>query len=182
MKITLSKLRKLNACYTDEQMLTVSGGKKSMELIDIMRLDIPEKDRIWVACACMPQKMRLEFSYTVASRALSRVKNPDQRSVSALAELRKYIDGQSTTEKMREAADAAYAAYYATNTAYTAYYAADAAYYAARSASRSAARSASYSAAYSAARSASYSAARSAEERKQQIEDIIRLLEGEERR
>jgi len=156
MKITLSKLRKLNACYTDEQMLTVSGGKKSMELIDIMRLDIPEIDRIWVACACMPQKMRLEFSYTVASRALSRVKNPDQRSVSALAELRKYLDGQSTTEKMR---DAAYAADSAADAAYAAYYAA-----------------------YSASYSASYSAARSAEERKQQVDDIIRLLEGEERR
>lgn len=112
MKITLNKLRELNACYTVEKMLEISGGKKSMELIDIMQLDIPAQDRVWVACYCLPEKMRMEFSYTIATRALSRIERPDPRCVYALKVLRRYIDGEATEADLNTAACGACTAAY----------------------------------------------------------------------
>lgn len=131
-------------------------------------------------------KALLLWAADCAERALSRVENPDPRSVAAIRLTREFVAGTRTKEELREGAATAYAvatAYAAYATAYAAYAAAYTAATAASNAATAAATAASNAAAYAsnAATAAAYAASNAAEERKWQSKRL-RMYIGKARR
>ena len=108
MKITIELLEKWGSCYSRERHVDLSP-------LDIAHMeDIPAKDRLWVLLRneiISEKKLRL-LACDFAEYALSFVKNPDQRSIDAIAVSRKYANGNATLEELTAASDAAmYAAW-----------------------------------------------------------------------
>lgn len=116
----------------------------------------------------LTHRLLVEWACDCADRGLSRIENPDPRSVAAVHVTRKWLAGSATIKevyKAAAAAAAANAAHDAANAAYAAAAAAAAAYRAAYAAD------AAYHAAY-----AAYYAANRTEERKWQGDRLLTLL------
>jgi hypothetical protein len=179
--VKLDDIRKLNPCYDPTRYLPEDWeGSVS----DILRLDAcPEKDRIWVAVRLLDEKTSRMFAVWRAREALSKVPNPDPRSMAACEVVERYAHGQATAEEMAAAAEAARAAWEAweaaraaaagaARAAWEAWEAAWAAAEAARAAAAGAAE-----AARAAAAGAAWDAADAfdAADRKKQIEKLLEL-------
>ena len=148
--ITREFLRLHRACYDDTKIATLIP-LDGLPLVDVLKLDIPAADRIWVATlpgAC-PAAVMWEWQARLVERALARVEKPDPRSLAVEPLLRRLAGGEAIPREQRAAArDAAYAAAAAAYDAWAATYDA-----------RAAARDAAYAA-----------------EENQQIADLIELL------
>ncbi len=168
--LTVSEIMALNPCYVypESRVRELFGDRDTLTLIEILRLDIPAEDRIWVLTreGVLPVDVLRRFAATVADRAVrNHCLTCGVPAVESWA--RGWLDGTDRT------ACAAAAGYWQRLSARSAAYAA------ARSAAYAAARSSGY-AASAAARSAAYAAARSAAyaaERQAQIADLLALLE-----
>lgn len=145
-------IRTFNPCYDPSEK--VSDEKETLPVVDWVakyRGIVPEKDIIWLLCHkefLSDKDLRL-FAVWCAREALSKVENPDKRSIDACDVAERYANGQATVKELRAAAYSAAAA----ADAGAAYYAAAAAYYAAGDYAAGAAYSAATAAAYAAARS-----------------------------
>ena len=185
-----------------EQLARYRAMRDKWTALDILRIDeVSADDRLWLVLRkeLLDEPILHEFACRCAERALSRVHNPDPRSIDAIETKRKWLRGECTDDELYAAWSAARLA--ARSAGYTAAaYAAwsaerSAAAYAAWSAERSAADSASCSAAsaawhaarsaasaaWYAARSAARSAARLAArcaEFDRQVAELIKMLEG----
>ena len=191
-RVTLDEFLKFDPCWAnnDTGMRRLKyyarklGG--SANALDILRLNrIPADDRLWAVLRedFVPAEILHEFACRCADRALSRVDNPDQRSVAAVAAKRKWLRGEIGDQELLGAWTAARAA--ERDAAWDA--ARDAAWTAAWDAARDAARAAARDAAWTAARDAAWAAAWAAErdaawaaEQKEQIKLLISMLEGYE--
>jgi hypothetical protein len=192
--LTVAEIMALGPCeaYPESRVLELWQGKNSLTALEILSLDIPPEDRLWVMMrnGVLPDGTLRQFANTTADRAVrNHCLTCGVPAVEAWA--RNWIDGTNRTtyaayaaaDAADAAADAARAAAYAARAAaYAAAYAADVAY-AARAAAYAAAYAAdvayaAYAAAFAAwAARAAADAAADAAERQLQIADLVSLLE-----
>ena len=154
--------------YPIEKVTSLFGRRKSATVTEVLRAPIPAVDRLWVVLReelISPRQLRL-FACACANRALSRERKsgrePDKRSIEAIAVARRYAMGKATTEELSAAGNAARSA-------------ADAAGSAAGSAAWSAAGNAARSAAWNAAWSAAWIDAGNAEV-EWQVRQLLKIL------
>jgi hypothetical protein len=179
--LTVAEIMALGPCeaYPESRVLELWQGKDSLTALEILSLDIPPEDRLWVLTrnGVLPDSTLRQFANMTADRA---VRNHCLTCGVPVVEAwaRNWIDGTNrTTYAARAAADAAYAADAAAD-AYAAAHAADAAADAAYAASYAADAAAhavyavAHAVAHAAADAASYAA-----ERQLQIADLVLLLE-----
>jgi hypothetical protein len=181
--VTRELLRQHHACYYDqpegEALVDALVPAEGLTPLELLALDIPAADRLWVATlpgVCPPAVM-WSWQALLVERALARVSAPDSRSLAVVTLLRRLAAGENVPQAERDAAEsaarnAAWAAWAASSAA--AESAAGAAAGAARAAAESAARTAAW-AAWAASSASAESAARAAEEQ-QQIVDLAALL------
>ena len=166
-----------------EQLARYRAMREKWTALDILRLEeVSADERLWLVLReeLVDAPILHEFACRCAERALSRVRNPDPRSISAIETKRKWLRGECTDDEL-------HAAYYAAESAamdaamkaawsaeeHTEMYAAMfAASYAAMSTSWYAARTAGHTA----AKYAGLSTARAAE-RNWQVAELIKMLE-----
>ena len=172
--VTLDRFMSFHPCYSREEIEKLTD-KTEMTALEVLALDIPAEDRLWAVLRedFIETPILHEFACRCAEEALKLVKNPDERSVAAIAAKRAWLKGEISETALRRAraaacaaADAAYAADAAAWAAATAaYYAAAYAAYAASAASAASADTAASAAYYAAAAF-----------RTQQIKILIELL------
>jgi hypothetical protein len=108
--ITREFLRLHGACYDDAKIATLIPPD-GMPLVDVLRLDIPSADRIWVSTlpgACASAIM-WEWQARLVERALARVEKPDPRSLAVVPLLRRLASGEAIPQSERASAwDAAW--------------------------------------------------------------------------
>ncbi len=162
--ITPKHLRKWTACYTDERIAELVPAK-GLTLQGYLALDIPDKDKVWLATRPKVLSDYVLYNRTalIVERALGRIGNPDPRSVAVIGYLRsRAAGGPRNSEIVNAAVNAAI----------------DAAYAAAHAAAH-AAHAAAPAAAYSAY--AAYAADAADAELALQVKDLLGLLEAESR-
>jgi len=102
--------------YPDDRVRALAGGVTEFTALDVLRRDdIPARDRLWVVVReeLIDARALRIFACDCADRALSRVENPDARSVDAVRVSRLYANGDATTEQLAAARDAAWVAAWA---------------------------------------------------------------------
>lgn len=154
--ITRELLRKWGACYDDEKIASLVP-EEGMTPFQILDLDIPEFDRMWVILRedVIPASELRLLACDFAEVALQLIEDPDHRSVKAIEVARAFANGVATEEELAAARDAALAAALAA----AGDVAGDAARDAARAAAWGTARDAGCAAAWAAARGAAGEAA-----------------------
>jgi hypothetical protein len=108
VKVTISKLKAINVCYSDEKLEALVNGGMSVD--EALELDIPAKDIVWCTMrgpwltAREKQMLTCDFAEHVAHH------NSDPSAQNCIDVTRKFLDGNATREELMEARDAAYAA------------------------------------------------------------------------
>lgn len=167
---TLNAIRKFNPCKDGWEKLLANLGKTRadddpLEMVRILESNGLD-DALWCLRSLGPEhhKLIVSLACDFAERSLKFVREGELRPAECLRITRLWVEGHTTTEEVRRAADAAHAAAYAANAtsaAYAAYavtIAADAAHAAANVTNATSATSAAANAA-SAASAAAYAAA-----------------------
>ena len=165
--ITYEEFLEFDPCYLDDPkekalMDSIAQRQDRWTALDILELEeIPDEDKLWAVLReklIEPEKVH-EFACRCAERTLSRVENPDPRSVAVIKAKRAWLRGEITDAELDAARAAARAA------------ARDAAWDAAWDAARAAAWDASRAATRDAARDAAWDA-----ERAWQVEELKKML------
>ncbi len=179
--LTVSDIMVLNPCYSESRVRELFGARESLTLVEILQLDIPPQDRIWVLTrdGVCSRDVLLAWMNRMADRAVrSYCLECGIAAVEAWA--RGWLDG---TDRTRGAAEAADVGHYATRaTTQSAAFAARAAAYAAYAAcaaAEAAAESVRAAAGAACAAAGAACAAREAE-RRAQVDDLIRALNDED--
>ena len=157
--ITYAEFLDFDPCYLGDPdrkalMDSIAQRQERWTALDILELEeIPDKDKLWCVLReeLIDPKTLHEFACVCAERALSRVENPDPRSVAVIAAKRAWMRGEITDKELDVARDAAWAA--------------------ARDAAWDAARVSAWVAARAAARAAAWAA-----ERAWQVEELKKML------
>ena len=193
--ITYEEFLRFHPCYLDDPekkalMDSIARRKERWTALDILELEeIPDEDKLWAVLweeLIEPEKLH-EFACVCAERALSRVKNPDPRSVAAIEAKRAWLKGEISDAELAAARAAAWDAENAAAWAAASDAAWDAVRDAAWAAAMAAARDAGWDAASDAARAAARAAASDAAsaaardaasdaERAWQVEELKKLL------
>ena len=156
--ITYEEFLEFAPCYLRNRkkkalMDSIARRKERWTALDILGLEeIPDEDKLWCVLRkeLIDEKKLHEFACVCAERALSRVENPDPRSVAGIAAKRAWLRGEITDAELKLAEGAARAAASAAASA--------AAWGAARGAARAAAWDAARAAAKAAARVSAWAA------------------------
>ena len=175
--ITYEQFLEFDPCYLYDPekkalMESIAQRREHWSAMDILELEnIPAADRLWAVLReeLIDAPILHEFACRCAERALSRIENPDPRSLRAIEVKRAWLRGEATDEELAAARDAARAARHATWAAAEA---------AAQDAAL-AARHATWAAAEAAALDAAEDAAE-ASERQWQIEELQKMLNEQE--
>ena len=161
-RVTFSEFLKFEPCWQDDERgrrrlryyaRKLGGSADALEILALRR--IPAEDRLWAVLRekFIPTPILHEFACRCAEDALSRIDNPDPRSINAIVVKRRWIAGEATDEELAAAwADAEAAAQAAAQAA------ARAAVRVAQAAAQDAARTAAW-ATWAAARAAARAAA-----------------------
>jgi len=132
-------------------------------ILDVLHApNVAPTEKLWIAYRVLDDKTLRLFAVNCARRALSRIPNPNPRSITACDVAEKFAKGEATKEELNKARAAAYAA------ATYAYAAADADADAADA--DAAAAAAVYAAAYAAENARK-------EERETQVRELIKMVE-----
>ena len=195
--ITYEQFLEFDPCYLYDPekkalMESIAQRREHWSAMDILELEnIPAADRLWAVLReeLIDAPILHEFACRCAERALSRIENPDPRSLRAIEVKRAWLRGEATDEELAAAQDAALAA--AQDAALAA--AQDAAlaarhatWAAAEAAALDAAEAAALAAAQDAALAARHAAlaaaqdAAEAAERQWQIEELQKMLNEQE--
>ena len=169
--ISYEQFLQFKPCYLSNPnkkklMDSIAQRRERWSALDILELsEIPAEDRIWAVLweALIDAPLLHEFACRCAERVLSRVGNPDPRSVRAIEVKRAWLRDEATDDEL-EAAQAA---------------AIGAAEGAAEAAALDAAEAAAWDAARYAAQDAALDAAEAAE-RQWQIEELQKMLKEQE--
>ena len=164
--ITYEEFLEFTPCYLHDPekkalMDSIARRKERWTALDILGLEeIPDEDKLWCVLRkeLIDEKKLHEFACVCAERALSRVGNPDSRSIAAIAAKRAWMRGEITDAELAAARDAAWVA--------------------ARAAARDAAWDATWAAAWDAARDAAWDAVMAAE-RGWQVKELKEMLKEE---
>ena len=128
-KITYKQFLEFEPCYLEdpgkrELMDSIAARRGRWSALDILALDeIPPADRLWAVLRekLIDAPILHELACRCAERALSRVENPDPRSLRAIEIKRAWLRGKATDEELvlaeSAALDAARAARHATRAA-----------------------------------------------------------------
>lgn len=151
-RVTFSEFLELEPCWLDDERgrrrlryyaRKLGGSADALEILALRR--IPAEDRLWAVLRekFIPTPILHEFACRCAEDALSRIDNPDPRSINAIVVKRRWIAGEATDEELAAAeADAWAAAEAAAETAWAAAWAAWDASWDAQDAAEAAARNA----------------------------------------
>jgi len=164
--LTRKSAREAGACYSDDRLAELIPPE-GLTAAQVAELPIPPEDRHWALCYAMgvPAATLRLHAVWCARRALSRVENPDTRSVAACDTAERYALGQATDEELCAAWSDSWAASWAAH---------DAAW-SAGSAAGSAAASAAVSLAWSSEDAAAWDAAKAAE-RVAHVQDLTERI------
>ena len=94
----------------EKQLKEIGSRQEKWTALDVLELDdVSEEDRLCLVLRTefLPDKILHEFSCQCAERALSRIDNPDPRSVNAIAVKRKWMAGGATDAELYAARVAA---------------------------------------------------------------------------
>lgn len=169
--ITYEQFLEFDPCYLYDPekkalMESIAQRREHWSALDILELDeIPAEDRLWAVLweALIDAPLLHEFACRCAERALSRVENPDPRSVRVIEVKRAWIRGEATDDELEATHAAAW----------------NAAHAAALDAAEDAAEAAAWATAWATAEDAAEDAARAAE-RQWQIEELQKMLNEQE--
>lgn len=95
---------------SEELLLFVSGGRCEMKLLDILNLDIPTEDRIWVGLHALPMPFLIEYSCDCAWHVVSIYEHQfpgDSRPRDAVRVARMYNNGLISLAELDAAWEAA---------------------------------------------------------------------------
>lgn len=192
-RVTLDEFLSFNPCWRNSEKgcrrlryyaRKLGGSADALEILALRR--IPAEDRLWAVLRAefTPDRILHEIACRCAEDALSRIDNPDPRSIHAIAVKRRWIAGEATDAELAAAEAAAWAAaraaaWAAARAAGAAARAAeDAAWAAARAAARAAAEDAAGAAARAAVEDAAWAAqeAARAEARAAQVDMLTQML------
>ena len=146
-RVTLDEFLSFKPCWLDDEQgrrrLRYYARKlgRSADALEILTLRrIPADERLWAVLReeFIPAPILHEFACRCAEDALSRIDNPDPRSIHAIAVKRRWIAGEATDEELAAARTAAWAAQAATWVARAATWVARAAAWAAAETARNA--------------------------------------------
>lgn len=68
-RVTPHQVRAWGACYGDARIAELFAGREFLTLAEVMELDIPMEDRLWVVARCLP----IEVLYEIACRIVELV-------------------------------------------------------------------------------------------------------------
>ena len=150
-RVTFSEFLKFEPCWQDDEWgrrrlryyaRKLGGSADALEILALRR--IPAEDRLWAVLweEFIPAPILHEIACRYAEDALSRIDNPDPRSIHAIAVKRRWIAGEATDAELADADAAAWAAEAAARAAWAAARAAQDASWAAQDAAEAAARNA----------------------------------------
>ena len=80
MKVTIKRVMGFGPCegWTEERMLKISGGKRSMDALDILcSRKISVEDRIWLGVHLLPKSDAREFARWCALQVIDKWKAPE---------------------------------------------------------------------------------------------------------
>ena len=109
IQITRELLREWQACYSDEK-LNATVPIDGLTPLQILDLDIPAEDRLWVVlreAVIHARELRL-LACKWARDALAVIDNPDPRSVAAIDCAERFARGEATMEELAAAKVAAW--------------------------------------------------------------------------
>lgn len=146
-RVTLDKFLSFNPCWRNSEKgrrrlryyaRKLGGSADALEILALRR--IPAEDRLWAVLRekFIPTPILHEFACRCAEDALSRIDNPDPRSIHAIAVKRRWIAGEATDEELAAAEADAWAAARTARAARAAWAAAWAAWAAAEAAAETA--------------------------------------------
>ena len=118
-RVTLDEFLSFKPCWLDDERgcrrlryyaRKLGGSADALEILALRR--IPAEDRLWAVLRdeFIPAPILHEFACRCAEDALSRIDNPDPRSIHAIAVKRRWIAGEATDAELAAAeadADAA---------------------------------------------------------------------------
>ena len=118
-RVTLDKFLSFNPCWRNSEKgrrrlryyaRKVGGSADALEILALRR--IPAEDRLWAVLRekFIPTPILHEFACRCAEDALSRIDNPDPRSINAIVVKRRWIAGEATDEELAAAEADAWAA------------------------------------------------------------------------
>ena len=116
--ITYEQFLEFDPCYLYDPekkalMESIAQRREHWSAMDILELEnIPAADRLWAVLReeLIDAPLLHEFACRCAERALSRIENPDPRSLRAIEVKRTWLRGEATDEELAAAQDAALAA------------------------------------------------------------------------
>ncbi len=116
--ITYEQFLEFDPCYLYDPekkalMESIAQRREHWSAMDILELEnIPAADRLWAVLReeLIDAPILHEFACRCAERALSRIENPDPRSLRAIEVKRAWLRGEATDEELAAAQDAALAA------------------------------------------------------------------------
>ena len=119
--ITYEQFLEFDPCYLYDPekkalMESIAQRREHWSAMDILELEnIPAADRLWAVLReeLIDAPILHEFACRCAERALSRIENPDPRSLRAIEVKRAWLRGEATDEELAAAQDAALAATWA---------------------------------------------------------------------
>ena len=111
--VTVEQFLTFNPCYGEDRIRRIAErtGKTEFTALDILAIPrIPDKDRLWAVLReeLIDAPIMHEFACRCAERALSKVDNPDQRSIAAISAKRAWLKGEITDEQLSTAWGAAW--------------------------------------------------------------------------
>ena len=189
--ITYEQFLEFDPCYLYDPekkalMESIAQRREHWSAMDILELEnIPAADRLWAVLReeLIDAPILHEFACRCAERALSRVENPDPRSLRAIEIKRAWLRGKATDEELAAAWGAARDATQAAAGAAAWGVARDAAQAAAGAAAWGVARDAAQDAAWDATWDTAWNAAWDAawdDERQWQIDELQKMLKEQE--
>ena len=118
-RVTLDEFLSFNPCWRNSEQgrrrlryyaRKLGGSANALEILALRR--IPAEHRLWAVLReeFIPAPMLHACACRCAEDALSRIDNPDPRSINALVVKRRWIAGEATDEELAAAEDAAWVA------------------------------------------------------------------------
>ena len=118
-RVTFSEFLEFDPCWPDDEQglrrleycaRKLGGSADALEILALRR--IPAEDRLWAVLReeFIPAPILHACACRCAEDALSRIDNPDPRSIHAIAVKHRWIAGEATDEELAAARTAAWAA------------------------------------------------------------------------
>ena len=114
--VTYEQFLDFDPCWLDDeekaaQLKEIGSRKEKWSAVDVLQLvEVSVDDRMWSVLRedFLPANLLHEYACRCADYALSKIDNPDPRSIRAVEAKRKWLRGEITDEELAAAWDAAW--------------------------------------------------------------------------